>query len=163
MKSVHKYVHNELKAFFALCIYICIMCWQAIWEKNVKAVKGLSSKIKQTRPTVNYAHVNKRGFVSASSVRTKSKVVKKLIQSPPGKSNKTSKATQKEIKQVMELLRGGHDVSKYFESNVKNQDGDVNCNPVRSDTSHVTANEDNDSSVECEHDDDIQQVIMPNS
>ena len=42
MKSVHKYVHNELKAFFALCIYICIMCWQAIWEKNVKAVKGLS-------------------------------------------------------------------------------------------------------------------------
>ena len=42
MKSVHIYMHNELKAFFALCIYICIMCWQVIWEKNGKAVKGLS-------------------------------------------------------------------------------------------------------------------------
>ena len=42
MKSVHIYMHNELKAFFALCIYICIMCWQVIWKKNGKAVKGLS-------------------------------------------------------------------------------------------------------------------------
>ena len=42
MKSVHKYMHNELKAFLALCIYICIMCWKAIWKKNGKAVKGLS-------------------------------------------------------------------------------------------------------------------------
>ena len=35
-------MHNELKAFLALCIYICIMCWKAIWKKNGKAVKGLS-------------------------------------------------------------------------------------------------------------------------
>ena len=35
-------MHNELKAFLALCIYICIMCWKAIWKKNDKAVKGLS-------------------------------------------------------------------------------------------------------------------------
>ena len=34
-------MHNELKAFLALCIYICIMCWKAIWKKNGKAVKGL--------------------------------------------------------------------------------------------------------------------------
>ena len=57
MKSVHIYMHNKLKAFFALCIYICItsmkaffalciyiciMCWQVIWKKNGKAVKGSS-------------------------------------------------------------------------------------------------------------------------
>ena len=41
LKSVHIYMHNELKAFFALCIYICIMCWHVIWEINGKAVKGL--------------------------------------------------------------------------------------------------------------------------
>ena len=34
-------MHNELRAFLALCIYICIMCWKAIWKKNGKAVKGL--------------------------------------------------------------------------------------------------------------------------
>ena len=34
-------MHNELKAFLALCIYICIMCWKAIWKKYGKAVKGL--------------------------------------------------------------------------------------------------------------------------
>ena len=38
MKSVHIYMHNELKAFFALCIYICIMCWHNVLaghlEKN---------------------------------------------------------------------------------------------------------------------------------
>ena len=42
MKSVHIYMHNELKAFFTLCIYICIMCWQVIWKKNGKAITGLS-------------------------------------------------------------------------------------------------------------------------
>ena len=46
MKSVHIYMHNELKAcaflHCALCIYICIMCWQVIWKKIGKAVKGLS-------------------------------------------------------------------------------------------------------------------------
>ena len=40
MKSVHIYMHNELKAFFALCIYICIMCWQVIWKKMLKRSKG---------------------------------------------------------------------------------------------------------------------------
>ena len=38
-------MHNELKAFFALCIYICKMCWQVIWKKNVKVVKGLSKEL----------------------------------------------------------------------------------------------------------------------
>ena len=42
MKSVHIYMHNELKAFFTLWIYIYV-CWQAIWKKNAKAVKGLTS------------------------------------------------------------------------------------------------------------------------
>ena len=42
MKGVHIYMHNELKAFFTLCIYICIMCWHVIWKKNAKAAKGLS-------------------------------------------------------------------------------------------------------------------------
>ena len=28
VKSVHIYMHNELKAFFALCIYICITGWK---------------------------------------------------------------------------------------------------------------------------------------
>ena len=41
MKSVHIYLHNEVKAFFALCIYICIMRWQVIWKRDGKAVKGL--------------------------------------------------------------------------------------------------------------------------
>ena len=35
-------MYNKLKAFFELCIYICIMCWQVIWEKNAEVVKGLS-------------------------------------------------------------------------------------------------------------------------
>ena len=47
MKSVHIYMHNELKAFFTLCIYICIMCWQVIWKKNGKVVKGLKKYSKQ--------------------------------------------------------------------------------------------------------------------
>ena len=40
MKSVHIYMHNELKAFFALCIYICIMCWHISGKKMVKQSKG---------------------------------------------------------------------------------------------------------------------------
>ena len=40
MKSVHIYMHNELKAFVTLSIYICIMCWQVIWNKMVKQSKG---------------------------------------------------------------------------------------------------------------------------
>ena len=41
-------MHNELKAFLALCIYICTMCWKAIWKKNGKAVKGLMKELSES-------------------------------------------------------------------------------------------------------------------
>ena len=68
-------MHNELKAFFALCIYICIMCWHVIWKKNGKAVKGL----KEAEKMSDLASMKAKLIESNTSKERAQKIEKKDI------------------------------------------------------------------------------------